>query len=122
MFLKDNLEKVELLFQVAVLPELLGRWFSRPPVQTIDKPSQSDQDTQPACSSSSSNAKYCYCQKEEDAYGGDMVGCDNDGCIYQWFHLKCLRLKTFPRSLKWYCPDCRKGMKKNSSSKSKQDK
>ena len=25
-----------------------------------------------------------------------MVGCDNPGCPYQWFHLECLRLKSVP--------------------------
>ena len=48
---------------------------------------------------------YCYCQKEEY---GDLVGCDNAACKYQWFHLDCLKLKTLPKSSKWFCPDCRK--------------
>ena len=120
MFLKDNLEKVQLFDEVAVLSELLGRWFSRAPVQAITSsiPTQSDQVTQPpACSSSNNAEKYCYCQKEENANGGDLVGCDNDSCKYHWFHLTCLRLKTFRRSSKWYCPDCRKSIKNNSSSK-----
>ena len=29
-FMEENLAKVKHLFDVAVLPELLGRWFSRP--------------------------------------------------------------------------------------------
>ena len=37
-----------------------------------------------------------------------MVGCDNDDCPYQWFHLDCLKLKAFPKSKTWYCPECQK--------------
>jgi hypothetical protein len=48
---------------------------------------------------------YCYCQQEEY---GRMVGCDNNDCPYEWFHLDCLKLKALPKSSKWYCPDCRK--------------
>ena len=28
---------------------------------------------------------YCYCQGPEE---GEMVGCDNPDCKYEWFHLK----------------------------------
>ena len=34
--------------------------------------------------------------------------CDNDDCPYQWFHLDCLKLKAFPKSKTWYCPECQK--------------
>lgn len=34
----------------------------------------------------------CYCRGGEH---GQMVGCDNDDCPYQWFHLDCLKLKAF---------------------------
>ena len=56
-------------------------------------------------SSHGTSLKYCYCQEGEH---GKMVGCDNPGCPYQWFHLECLRLKSVPRSKSWYFPDCRK--------------
>ena len=47
----------------------------------------------------------CYCRGGEH---GQMVGCDNDDCPYQWFHLDCLKLKAFPKSKTWYCPECQK--------------
>ena len=47
----------------------------------------------------------CYCRGGEH---GQMVGCDNDDCPYQWFHLNCLKLKAFPKSKTWYCPECQK--------------
>lgn len=47
---------------------------------------------------------YCYCQKV--SYG-DMVGCDNDNCEYQWFHWGCVGLKSEPEG-EWLCPTCKK--------------
>ena len=117
-FMEENLDKANLFFQVAVLPELFGRWFSRPvpvPVSQITV-NITDDSTQQSCSSASGSKskKYCYCQQEEldGMISSDMHGCDNDKCTYEWFHLKCLNLKSFPRTSKWYCPDCRKIMKK----------
>jgi len=65
---------------------------------------------------------YCFCQKL--SYG-TMVGCDDDDCRYQWFHVGCVGLKDPPEG-GWYCPECtarrgqklaggvsRKGRKKN---------
>lgn len=37
---------------------------------------------------------------------GEMIGCDNDSCERQWFHLACVGLRAAP-SGKWFCPDCR---------------
>lgn len=116
-FMEDNLDKAINFFQVAVLPELLGRWFSRPVPQITSN--VTDDSTQQNCNSASSSSqskKYCYCQQEEsdDMISSNMVGCDNDKFTYEWFHLKCLNLKSFPRASKWYCPDCTKIMKKRS--------
>ncbi|KAM0720250.1 hypothetical protein Q7P37_004386 [Cladosporium fusiforme] len=47
---------------------------------------------------------YCFCQKVSF---GDMVGCDNDNCKYQWFHWSCVGLKSEPAG-EWLCPECRK--------------
>lgn len=99
-------------FEIGILPELLGRWFSRPPEQIIsslstpsDLPHLHSSFETASTSSHDTCLKYCYCQEGEH---GQMVGCDNPGCPYQWFHLECLRLKSAPRSKSWYCPDCRK--------------
>ncbi|KAF8806250.1 hypothetical protein BYT27DRAFT_7191566 [Phlegmacium glaucopus] len=45
---------------------------------------------------------YCFCHKQ--SYG-DMIGCDNSACPYQWFHISCVGVKT-PLPDKWYCPEC----------------
>lgn len=45
---------------------------------------------------------YCFCHKPSF---GDMIGCDNLECPYQWFHISCVGVKT-PLPDKWYCPEC----------------
>ncbi|RXK36167.1 hypothetical protein M231_06572 [Tremella mesenterica] len=45
---------------------------------------------------------YCFCQQK--SYG-EMIGCDNDKCKYEWFHIKCVNVHT-PVPDTWYCPDC----------------
>ncbi len=123
-FMENNLAIVKHFFEVAVLPELLGRWFSRPMEsvsvnESASLPSSAESQSSPSTSSGANHSEvvlhtsptehktdqYCYCQKGEH---GRMVGCDNNSCIYRWFHLECLKLKNFPKSSKWYCPDCRK--------------
>lgn len=46
---------------------------------------------------------FCICRR---ASAGDMVGCDNELCEYEWFHFECVGLKKQPKG-KWYCPKCR---------------
>ena len=49
--------------------------------------------------------EYCLCRTL--SYG-QMVGCENDQCPYEWFHLECVGLKEPPsESAVWYCPKCR---------------
>ncbi|TDZ32080.1 PHD finger protein ING1 [Colletotrichum spinosum] len=49
--------------------------------------------------------RYCDCN---GVSFGQMIACDNDNCVKEWFHLECLGMKSIPaRTTKWYCPDCR---------------
>lgn len=50
------------------------------------------------------NSLYCLCQRPSF---GEMIGCDNDNCDYQWFHYECVGIKQQP-SGEWLCPTCRK--------------
>ena len=100
-FLDENLPKVKTLFENSILPELLGQWFSRPPDGTV--PSTSRHTCADDIPVIPDVPKYCYCQEEEY---GEMVGCDNSDCPYQWFHLECLCLTNPPKGKIWYCPDC----------------
>jgi chromatin modification-related protein YNG2 len=36
-----------------------------------------------------------------------MIGCDNDSCPYEWFHLSCVGLTAPPpESATWLCRNC----------------
>lgn len=61
---------------------------------------------------------YCFCRQV--SYG-EMVGCDNANCRYEWFHYDCVGL-TEPPVGAWFCPDCSKDMKKDVKSEKKKKK
>ncbi|XP_013069902.1 inhibitor of growth protein 1-like isoform X1 [Biomphalaria glabrata] len=46
-----------------------------------------------------------YCSCNNISYG-EMIGCDNEKCVIEWYHFGCVGLRTKPKG-KWYCPDCR---------------
>jgi len=45
---------------------------------------------------------YCLCHQV--SYG-EMIGCDNNDCLIEWFHFGCVGLTAKPKG-KWYCPKC----------------
>ncbi|KAI8807462.1 hypothetical protein BJ742DRAFT_317247 [Cladochytrium replicatum] len=45
---------------------------------------------------------YCFCRQVSF---GQMIGCDNEGCPIEWFHLRCVGLTQPPKG-HWYCPRC----------------
>ena len=47
---------------------------------------------------------WCYCNTP--SYG-QMILCDNDACMIQWFYCDCLRIRKVPKGT-WRCPSCRK--------------
>ena len=69
-FISEQLNLAEKFFYLAILPELLGKWFTRdhtalPTVMLHDDSGEED------------NGSWCYCQ---EAKGGDMTGCENVSC------------------------------------------
>jgi hypothetical protein len=47
---------------------------------------------------------YCICQRPSF---GQMVACDWETCPYEWYHLRCLKMRRLPPPEgKWYCPHC----------------
>lgn len=50
------------------------------------------------------NDVYCFCRQVSF---GEMIGCDNDNCKIQWFHMQCVGLDSPPKGT-WYCDDCKK--------------
>ncbi|KAI0036470.1 hypothetical protein K488DRAFT_75992 [Vararia minispora EC-137] len=63
-----------------------------------------DDDEAMADGNDDDEALYCFCQKP--SYG-EMIGCENDECAYEWFHLDCVKVKP-PLPDHWYCADCLK--------------
>ncbi|EGW33487.1 chromatin modification-related protein YNG2 [Spathaspora passalidarum NRRL Y-27907] len=56
------------------------------------------------------NNLYCFCQRVSF---GEMIGCDNDDCKYEWFHWSCVGITSPPKADEvWYCPDCAPKMEK----------
>ena len=104
-FWLENVSKVTHFFITSILPELIGKFYSR--TSECQMPSLSGPSSSlPSVETSGNSEKtYCYCRGPEY---GDMVGCDNPSCLYEWFHLSCLKLVALPKSKHWYCPDCRK--------------
>lgn len=56
------------------------------------------------------NSLYCFCQRVSF---GEMIGCDNEDCKYEWFHWACVGITSAPKDDEiWYCPDCSPKMEK----------
>ncbi|OBA23241.1 hypothetical protein METBIDRAFT_9529 [Metschnikowia bicuspidata var. bicuspidata NRRL YB-4993] len=61
------------------------------------------------------NNLYCFCQRVSF---GEMIGCDNDDCQYEWFHWECVGITSPPNDDEiWYCPDCAPKMEKRKKRK-----
>ena len=93
-------------FRDCLLPELLGKWYTRSSVPSRERALTSCELSDQASNNTASPRLYCYCQKSEDVTQ-DWIGCDNQNCAIEWFHTKCLNITTIPKH-RWYCPDCRK--------------
>jgi inhibitor of growth protein 3 len=68
-----------------------------------EKDGAGDEDGMDVDEDEGDDTKYCTCQRVSF---GDMVGCDNEECPYQWFHWECVGLKEEPQG-EWLCPTCR---------------
>lgn len=69
----------------------------------------------PAASDDADNNLYCFCQRVSF---GEMIGCDNDDCRFEWFHWSCVGITSPPKDDEvWYCPDCVPKMEKRKKRK-----
>ena len=75
---------------------------------TNDKKIHSKKDSNSEYDEDEDKNLYCFCQRM--SYGS-MIKCDNPRCKYQWFHFECLGITSAPKG-KWYCPECKKKIKK----------
>ena len=101
------------IFQVCLLPELLGKWYSRPSVPRCKSADQLTMKEHEA--TGSAKILFYYYRKPEDTTV-EWIGCDNPHCPIEWFHPNCLGILSVPQS-KWYCPDCRKLLEFNNNRK-----
>ena len=70
------LSKATEFFKLGILPELLEKWYSRPPALP-QSGSTSSTPTSDAPVNSSNSELWCFCRKEEL---GEMIACDNEYC------------------------------------------
>ena len=97
-------EKSRHIFYTAILPELVGKFYSRLPNSNPLKDGTGNVNAQPVPSVGNDELTWCFCDQVES---GKMICCDNENCPLQWFHYLCLGINCAPKG-KWFCPDCRK--------------
>ena len=93
-------------FVYGILPEIVGKWYTRQPVANSDnivpipvltnESNESDEEDY--------DKVWCYCS--QPSYG-EMIFCENESCSIQWFHCDCLRIRKIPKD-SWRCPSCRR--------------
>ena len=93
-FLSEKIEIAKRFFVFAVLPELLGKWYSKSHI-TEPKIYHKDSDT---------NNDICTCQQQRDS---ETILCADKTCVVKNYHLQCLGLEEKPKR-KWFCPYCRR--------------
>jgi inhibitor of growth protein 4 len=69
---------------------------------------ETDENTKSKSVSFVNEPVYCNCRR---VAFGEMIACDNEECLIEWFHFPCVNLTKLPRKL-WYCPDCSLNTKK----------
>lgn len=62
--------------------------------QSIEDDAQDDEDLDDDGDADVNEPRYCICNQVSF---GEMVGCDNDSCVREWFHLGCVGLRTAPK-------------------------
>ena len=104
-FLTTALQKATKLYIYGILPEVLGKWYTRLPDYTKSCTNMSKSNVHGSDSEQSGlDEVWCFCRCEES---GEMIGCDDEQCNIKWFHMDCLRIDKVPKG-KWFCPECSK--------------
>ena len=109
-FFIEVVQNVNELYCSSILPELLGKWWSKQNITVEDILTCSSQlETQDP-------SFWCYCGLDDKDVDSDLIGCDNQQCTVKWFHTACLQLDIIPHG-KWYCSDCKPQFKSTKRSK-----
>lgn len=104
VFYEEAAQKVEHVFVYGVLPEVIGKWYTRKPVADSSGVVQVLSQTEQAAEEEAEDPEKLWCYCAQPCYG-DMICCDNVKCTIKWFHFDCLRIRCPPKG-KWYCPSC----------------
>lgn len=80
-FWEQNSKIAQKFHQEVILPELLGRYFTRN-------------------EGSAQIVYWCKCKGVDD--GSPMISCDNDKCDVKWYHFQCVGLTEIPNEF-WFC-------------------
>lgn len=99
-FWSEKKAKALLFHENVVMPELLGKHFTK------KQRSQTQVKSQPGTSQTSQGivGKLCYTCKMPES-GRKMVMCNNYSCNIKWFHSSSVKLKVVPKRI-WYCKTC----------------
>lgn len=94
----NKLADVKHFFIYGVLPEIVGKWYTRKPVAEIDGtvslPISTEDEAENA--EEDSSKLWCYCNQPSF---GNMILCDNKMCIIKWFHFDRLRIRSPKREV-----------------------
>ena len=82
------LPALEAFWRICILPEILGRWFTRRCDVLTSVPKDNG---------------ICFCRGQNSE---NVVSCSNAECPYGKFHIICLSLSEVPTLKSWYCPHC----------------
>ena len=82
------LPELEAFWRICILPEILGRWFTRRCDVLTSVPKDNG---------------ICFCRGQNSE---NVVSCSNAECPYGKFHITCLSLSEVPTLKSWYCPHC----------------
>lgn len=91
----EIIAKFKWFFYEAILPELLGRYFTNR--HSIEQTCIEEDCQDILC------YNYCTCKKN---VGGKMIMCTQEGCSNLWYHYKCLGITRKPTKKRWKCPIC----------------
>ena len=75
-FLNNIIPRAERFFKLCVLPELLGKWFTRSHSRQVPCDISDNTETE------EDSGMWCYCRESK---GGDMICCENKSCSVKWF-------------------------------------
>ena len=86
---KTVMQKLEVFWKICILPEVLGRWYTR----RCDVGENFSTDSNAICISKGKPS-------------GKVITCGNAQCHYKQFHTTCLGLDDVSIPEQWYCPRC----------------